>query len=81
MRGRNGPRAARETGRNIGNTAAAPAAQLPAQQDIAALLNAMQQRLESQENVMQVILNLMNIAKGDKVKCASFVLKKDARYW
>ena len=30
---------------------------------------------------IQVILDFMGISDGDKVKCASFVLKKDARYW
>ena len=30
---------------------------------------------------MQVILNFMNVSDEDKVKCASFVLKKDGRYW
>ena len=30
---------------------------------------------------IQVILNFMNVSDGDKVKCASFVLKKEARYW
>ena len=30
---------------------------------------------------IQVILTFMNVSDGDKVKCASFVLKKEARYW
>ena len=30
---------------------------------------------------IQVILYFMGISDRDKVKCASFVLKKDARYW
>ena len=30
---------------------------------------------------LQVILDFMNLTDQEKVKCASFVLKKDARYW
>ena len=30
---------------------------------------------------IQVILNFMNVSDVDKVKCASFVFKKEARYW
>ena len=30
---------------------------------------------------LQVILDFMNLTDQEKVRCASFVLKKDARYW
>ena len=30
---------------------------------------------------IQVILNFMNVSDVDKVKYASFVFKKEARYW
>ena len=30
---------------------------------------------------LQVILNFMNLSVREKVRCASFVLKNDARYW
>ena len=30
---------------------------------------------------LQVILDFINVTDQEKVRCASFVLKKDARYW
>ncbi|GMN65340.1 hypothetical protein TIFTF001_034405 [Ficus carica] len=30
---------------------------------------------------LQVILNIMNLTEQEKVLCASFMLKKDTRYW
>ena len=30
---------------------------------------------------LQVILDFMNLSDQEKVRCASFVLKKDACYW
>ena len=39
--------------------------------------------LEAEEwlTSLQIILNFMNLTEQEKVLCASYVLKKDARYW